>query len=98
MAGNPHLQTTYRQGTHQKAAFTGTAGTISSGFGSQTKTVRVIVTAAAYVRIGNSPTATTADMYMAADLPEYFTVSSGQKVSAVQVSAAGDLHVTEMDQ
>jgi hypothetical protein len=56
------------------------------------------VTATAYVKIGNSPTATSADMYMAADLPEYFTVSSGQKVSAVQVSAAGDLHVTEMDQ
>ena len=51
MAGNPSLQTTYRQGTHQKVAFTGTAGTIANGFGAQTKTVRVIVTAAACVKI-----------------------------------------------
>jgi hypothetical protein len=98
MAGNPSLQTTYRQGTHQKVAFTGTAGTIANGFGAQTKTVRVIVTSAAYVKIGNSPTATSSDMYMAANVPEYFTVSPGQKASAVQVSAGGDLHVTEMDQ
>jgi hypothetical protein len=98
MAGNPSLQTTYRQGAHQKAAFTGTAGTIANGIGAYTKTVRVIVTAAAYVKIGNSPTATAADMYMAANWPEYFTVTPGQKVSAIQVSAGGDLHVTEMDQ
>ena len=98
MAGNPSLQTTYRQGTHQKVAVTGTAGTIANGFGAQTKTVRVIVTAAACVKIANSPTATTSDMYMAANVPEYFTVTPGQKVSAVQISAGGDLHVTEMDQ
>jgi hypothetical protein len=50
------------------------------------------------VKIGNSPTATAADMYMAANVPEYFTVSPGQKASAIQVSSGGDLHVTEMDQ
>jgi hypothetical protein len=98
MAGTSSLQTTYRQGVHQKVAFTDTAGTISNGFGSQTKTVRVAVTSAAYVKIENSPTATANDMYMTADLPEYFTVSPGQKVSAIQVSAGGDLHVTEMSQ
>jgi hypothetical protein len=98
MAANPSLQTTYRQSSHQKVAFTGTAGTITNGFGTQTKTVRVIVTSAAFVKIGNSPTATSSDMYMAANVPEYFTVSPGQKASAIQVSAGGDLHVTEMDQ
>ena len=98
MAANPSLQTTYRQSSHQKIAFTGTAGTIANGFGAQTKTVRVIVTSAAYVKIGNSPTATSSDMYMAANVPEYFTVSPGQKASAIQVSSGGDLHVTEMDQ
>ena len=98
MAGNVNLQTTYRQGNHQKAAFTGTAGTIANGFGTQTKTIRVIVTTAAYVKVGNGPTATSSDMYMPADRPEYFTVSPGQKVSAIQVSAGGDLHVTEMSQ
>lgn len=98
MAGNTALQTTYRQGAHQKVAYTGTAGTIASGISTFVRTIRVIVTSAAYVKIGDSPTATTSDMYMAANVPEYFTVSPGQKVSAVQASAGGDLHVTEMTQ
>jgi len=98
MAGSPNIKTTYRPGTHQKVAFTATAGTITNGVSTYITTIRVVVTAAAYVKIGSAPTATTSDMYMPANLPEYFTVSPGQKVSAVQASAGGDLHVTEMSQ
>jgi hypothetical protein len=65
--------------------------------GSQTRQVRVVVTTAAYIKIGNSPTATTSDVYMPADSPEYFTCTPGQKVSAVQVSSGGTLHVTELE-
>jgi hypothetical protein len=56
----------------------------------------VIVTAAAYIKIGSSPTATTSDVYLPADAAEYFTIASGEKVSAVQVSSGGTLHVTEI--
>jgi hypothetical protein len=54
------------------------------------------VTTAAYVKVGNSPTATSSDVYMAADSAEYFTVRPGMKVSAIQVSSGGALHVTEV--
>ena len=87
---------TYRLGPHQSAAFTGTAGTVTNAFGAGTTAVRVIATSACYLLIGNSPTATTSDVYVAADKPEVFLVTPGQKASAVQVSAAGTLHVTEL--
>lgn len=86
-----------RLGTHQSVAYTGTAGTISNGVGAQTYAVRVIVTSAAYVKIGDSPTATTSDVYMPAGIAESFTITPGQKVSAIQVSAGGTLHVTELN-
>lgn len=87
---------TGRQSTTQKVAYTGTAGMITNGVGAQCRRVRVFVTSDAYVKIGDSPTATTSDMYMTAGLAEYFTITPGQKVSAVQVSAGGNLIVTEM--
>lgn len=87
---------TGRLGTHQSVAFTGTAGTITTAITSGTQKVRVIVTTAAYVKIGNTPTATSSDVYLAADAPEYFTITEGQKVSAIQVSSGGTLHVTEI--
>jgi hypothetical protein len=83
-------------GTHQSAAYTGTAGTITNAIAAGTYKVRVVVTSAAYIKIDKSPTATTADVYMAADAPEYFSIRPGMKVSAVQVSAGGTLHVTEV--
>jgi hypothetical protein len=85
-----------RLGTHQSAAYTGTAGTITNVVGAGTFKVRVVVTSAAYVKVDNSPTATAADVYVPADSPEYFTVTPGQKVSAIQVVSGGTLHVTEV--
>jgi hypothetical protein len=87
---------TGRLGTHQSVAYTGTAGTITNAVGSGVMKVRVVTTSAAYIKIGVSPTATSAGVYMPADSPEYFTVSAGEKVSAIQASAGGTLHVTEL--
>ncbi|SCB51661.1 hypothetical protein GA0061099_10214 [Bradyrhizobium yuanmingense] len=87
---------TGRLSTHQSKAYTGTAGTIDNAIGSSVYKVRVVVTSAAYVKVGDSPTATSSDVYMAADAPEYFSCTPGQKVSAIQVSAGGTLHVTEI--
>lgn len=86
---------TGRLSTHQSVAFTGTAGTITNGVGTGVLKVRVYVTSAAYIYIG-ARAATTGDVPMAAGVPEYFTISPGEKVSAIQVSAGGDLHVTEI--
>lgn len=81
--------------THQSVAFTGTAGTITNAVAASC--VRVVCTAAAYIKIGTNPTATTGDVYVSAGNAEYFRCEPGEKVSAVQVSAGGTLHVTEMD-
>lgn len=88
---------TGRLSTHQSAAYTGTAGTITNAIADQVTKIRVVCTSAAYVKVGNSPTATSADVYMPADGVEYFTVTAGMKVSAIQVSAGGTLHVTAID-
>jgi hypothetical protein len=85
-----------RLGIHQSVAFTGTAGTIANPISPSVYKVRVVVTSAAYIRIGNAPPATTADPYMPANVPEYFIVTPGESVSAIMASAAGTLHVTEV--
>ena len=87
---------TGRLGRHQSVSYTGTAGTISNAIGDGVMKVRVVVTSAAYIKIGKSPTATSSDVYMPADSVEYFTVMAGEKVSAIQVSDSGTLHVTEI--
>ena len=89
-------QTASRLGTSQVVAYTGTAGTISNAVASGVYVIRVVVTTAAHIAIGTDPTATTSDVYMPADTPEYFVVSPGEKVSAIQVSSGGNLHVTEV--
>lgn len=86
----------YRPSTHQKVTYTGTAGTISNAVGTQSRVVRIVCTSAAYIVFAKTPTATTSDVYVPADKPEYFTINPGEKVSAVQVSSGGTLHVTEM--
>jgi hypothetical protein len=85
-----------RIGTHQSVAFTGTAGTVANVITSGVQKVRVCATSACYIAIGVSPTATTASVYMPANTVEYFTIGPGEKVSAIQLAAAGTLHVTEV--
>lgn len=87
---------TGRLGTVQSVAYTGTAGTITNAVGPQTYRVRVVCTTDAFIKIDNSPTATSSDSYIPANSVEYFTISPGQKVSAIQSSAGGTLYVTEV--
>lgn len=88
--------TFFRPGAHQSVAFTGTAGTIANAVNAQTRAVRIVATEACYIAVGVAPTATAAGVYLPADRPEVFMVSGGEKVSAVQVTAGGTLHVTEL--
>jgi len=87
---------TGRLGTHQSAAYTTTAGTITSAVGSQTYKVRIVCTTDAFVKVGDAPTATASDPLFPANSVEYVTITPGQKVSAVQSAAGGTLHVTEV--
>ncbi len=85
-----------RWGTHQSKAYTGTAGTIDTAISTGVTRVRIAVTSAAYVKVGKSVTATSADVYMPADAVEYVIIAPGEVVSAIQVSSGGTLHVTEV--
>jgi hypothetical protein len=86
---------TGRLGTVQSVAYTGTAGTITNALGGQTYKVRVVVTTDSFITTDGS-TATSAGTYLPGLAAEYFTVSPGQKVSAIQVTTAGTLYVTEL--
>lgn len=94
MAGQQYIGTA-RLGTHQSVAYTGTAGTITNGISANTLKIRVVLTSAGYILIGDGTAAQTSDVYMAADSPEYFSCTPGQKVSAIRLTASGTLHVTE---
>lgn len=86
---------TGRIGPSGNAAYTGTAGSYGP-IGSETYKVRVLVTTDAWVTMDGSTPSSTAGAYVVANAPEYFTVSPGQTVKAVQVSAGGTLYVTEL--
>lgn len=63
--------------------------------GAETYKVRVLVTTDAYVTTDGTTPSTTNGAYVPALFPETFTVTPGQSVKAVQVSAGGTLCVTE---
>ncbi|MFN7227201.1 MAG: hypothetical protein ACK5UY_08195 [Holosporales bacterium] len=52
--------------------------------------VRVVATVACHLAIGANPTATTSNLYLPANLPEYFLIDSGQKIAAVKTTGAAD--------
>ena len=86
---------TGRIGTAQNVAYTGTAGAVSA-VGTETYKVRVLVTTDAFVTTDGSTPSSTSGAYVVALSPEYFTVTPGQVVKAVQVSSGGTLYVTEI--
>lgn len=59
--------------------------------------VRVAATADCYIAVGESPVATTSDVFLPAGVPEYFTVNKGvDKIAAIRASVDGVLSITEM--
>ena len=87
---------TGRLGVTQNVAYTGTAGTVANGVNTGVYKVRVLTTTDAFVTTDGSTPSATNGAYVPALSPEYFTVTPGQKVSAVQVSGGGTLYVTEV--
>ncbi len=86
---------TARWGTTQSATYTGTASTATTAVKVGVYKLRIIVTTAAFVRVGDGAAATSADVYMAAGVPEYVSTRPGDKVTAVQVASGGSVYVTE---
>lgn len=92
------IQTHYRIGTVQAVTISGTSAPVTNAFGAQTVVVRIVSTTDCYLTFAASPTATSSHSILPAFWPEYFTVTPGQKVALLQVTAGGSASVTEMDQ
>jgi hypothetical protein len=87
---------TARWGTVQNVSYTGTAGTTTNGATNGIQKVRLLATTDCYVKVSAAGTAaTSSDTYLPALSAEYLTITSGEKVSAIQVASAGTLNVTE---
>lgn len=85
----------FTPGASQTVAYTGTSAA-SSAFAETTEAVTLIATTACFVVFGETPTATTAGHYLDAGERATFAVTGGHKVAAIQASAGGNLHVTEL--
>ena len=85
--------------TTQTVSISGTSAATSNALSKNTVVIRVLATTACFIKIGTStPTATSADMPLAANIPEYFRVNGNEtlKVAGIQISSGGSLYVTEM--
>lgn len=58
----------------------------SDAFAEGTKMIRVYSDTECHIKIGIGPTATVNNKPIAADSPEYFGVTAGQKLSAIDVA------------
>jgi hypothetical protein len=85
--------------TTQTVAISGTSAATANALSKNTVVIRVLATTACFINIGTeTPTATTANTPIAANIPEYFRVNGYEtlKVAGIQATAAGSLYVTEM--
>lgn len=81
---------------NQTASYTGTSAAITNAVGDGVNVVRLVATSACHIKVAVTPVATTSDMLLPANTVQYLAIAPGQKVAAIQNSAGGTLHVTEM--
>ena len=68
--------------TSQAVTISGTSAQ-SAALNANTRFVRVLSDTACYLVAGDNPTATSSNMRILADTPEYFAVTGGQKLAAI---------------
>ena len=88
-------QSVFKIKTNEVVAYTAAAGN-SAACPLGINVVRVHVTSAAHIAIGKTAVATTSDALVPANVPEYFRVFEGERVSAIQNAVGGNVHVTYM--
>lgn len=91
------MQQAGRTGASQDVV-TGASSATSTAFGATTYQVRLACTSAVRYRVVEAAggTALATDTLLIPNWIEYVTVSPGQKIAAIQDSAAGKLNITEM--
>lgn len=86
-------QSSSRQGTTQAVAYTGTAATIGTAFGSQTYQIRLAANSACHYLISEAANVVTCTVsngsYLPANWVEFITVSPGQKLSVIRAATDG---------
>lgn len=91
------IQAASPTGSTQTITTSGSSAAISTAFASGTRIVRIVATEDIHLKFATSPTAATSDPFLPANQVEYFKVTAGEKVAAIQNSAAGTVYVTEME-
>jgi len=84
-------------GTTQTITTSGSSAAISTAFASGSTVARIVTTEDCHIKFASSPTATTSDTFLPAKQVEYFKITAGEKVAAIQSSTAGTVYVTEME-
>lgn len=64
----------------------GGASVVSNAFNAKTRFIRLSADIACMIKVDTAPTATTSDVPLYANLPEYFGVSPGQKIAVIVAS------------
>ena len=85
--------------TTQTVTISGTSAATANALSKETVVIRVLATTACFINIGTgTPTATSANTPIPANVPEYFRVNGTQtiKVAGIQLTSGGALYVTEM--
>lgn len=97
------MQQADRVGTTQTIAYDSSTA-ITNAFGAATYKIRLVSNSACHFKIGDgAQTATTSDPYLPANWESVFTVTPGQRISAIKAATnglvtatAGTLWVTEL--
>lgn len=82
--------------TTQTITTSGTSAATSSAVATSTRLVRIVATKDVHITFASAPTATTSSPFLPANQVEYFKITGGHKVAAIQNSEAGVVYVTEM--
>lgn len=82
----------------QKVSYTATAAS-STAINSHSGSVRLVATTACFVDFsaagGDVTAVVDTGVYLPANAPEYFVVPKNCKISAVRLSASGDLYISQ---
>lgn len=91
---NGQISRTFYIGSSVNVSFNATSAQ-SAALSSTETQARIVATQPCYIAVGTNPTATTASTYLPAGISEYIAVNPGDKIAALQVTAAGVLNITE---
>ena len=91
------IQAAAPTGTTQKITTSGTSAATSSAVATTPRVVRIVATEDCHIAFATSPTATANGPFLPAKQVEYFKITGGHKVAAIQSSTGGSVFVTEME-